>query len=88
MLIDKLVTQFLIISIKAYKKLLSPFLPCVCRHTPSCSEYMLQAILYHGIVKGCSFGVMRILKCQPFSRVGKDDIPLMYFSYFKKEQKA
>ncbi|MBO4252015.1 MAG: membrane protein insertion efficiency factor YidD [Clostridia bacterium] len=46
-----------------------------CRYIPSCSEYMLEAILKHGFFIGLSLGCWRIIRCNPFSRGGFDKVP-------------
>lgn len=37
----------------------------MCRCTPTCSEYMIEAIEYLGVVKGIKLGLKRIIKCRP-----------------------
>ncbi|WP_080637869.1 membrane protein insertion efficiency factor YidD [Limosilactobacillus reuteri] len=46
----------------------------VCRFTPSCSQYMLEALQHFGL-KGILLGSWRLLRCQPFSRGGYDPVP-------------
>lgn len=46
----------------------------VCRFTPSCSQYMLEALQRFGL-KGILLGSWRLLRCQPFSRSGYDPVP-------------
>ncbi|MFH1632138.1 MAG: membrane protein insertion efficiency factor YidD [bacterium] len=43
-----------------------------CRFYPSCSEYCRQAVLKHGIVRGYSKGVWRVLHCHPWTDGGID----------------
>ncbi len=67
--------KFIILLIKTYKKYVSPLLPCACRFTPTCSEYMLQAIQLHGVLKGVYLGVKRLLRCHPWGKSGYDPVP-------------
>ncbi len=41
-----------------------------CRCTPTCSEYMIEAIDYYGLKKGLSLGIKRIIKCRPHGIYG------------------
>ncbi len=59
----------------AYRKTISPLYGDVCRYYPSCSHYTLQAIQQHGAVKGIGLGAWRLLRCNPFSKGGVDDVP-------------
>jgi len=55
-----------------YRNCISPLLPSSCRFYPSCSEYTLQAVDKHGVMKGLLKGMLRLLRCHPFSRGGID----------------
>ena len=57
-----------------YKYCISPFLPHMCKYTPSCSSYFLTAIKEYGAVKGFFIGTKRILRCNPFSKGGYDPV--------------
>ena len=59
-----------------YRILLSPFLPHVCKYNPTCSVYMAEAIKEHGFFTGTFLGLKRIAKCNPWSKGGKDMVPL------------
>ena len=61
--------------IRLYQRFLSPLKPPVCRFHPTCSQYALEAVLTHGIVKGMLLAVWRVLRCQPFARGGLDPVP-------------
>lgn len=41
-----------------------------CKFYPTCSEYTKQAIKKYGALKGCRMGLIRIIKCNPFSKGG------------------
>ena len=45
-----------------------------CRFTPTCSEYMKQAINKYGVIKGIHLGFKRLLKCHPFGKFGYDPL--------------
>ncbi len=46
-----------------------------CRFTPTCSEYVYQAINRHGIIVGLWLGLKRIVRCHPWNRGGNDPVP-------------
>lgn len=46
----------------------------MCRFTPTCSEYMKQAINKYGALKGIKLGIIRLLKCHPFGKFGYDPL--------------
>jgi len=54
--------------------IISPLFPSVCRFTPSCSEYAVQAFTKYGVFKGAAKTAWRILRCNPFSRGGYDPV--------------
>lgn len=60
--------------VRGYQKWLSPLFPPSCRYTPTCSNYMLQALDKHG-AKGFVMGLARILRCHPFVTGGEDSVP-------------
>ena len=67
--------KILIKLINFYQKRISPAFAKVgvhCKFYPSCSEYMKQAIDKYGCIKGIFLGIIRLLKCNPFSKGGVD----------------
>ena len=46
----------------------------MCRFTPTCSNYMIDAINEYGTLKGLRLGIKRILKCHPFGKNGYDPV--------------
>lgn len=61
--------------VRLYQYALSPFLGPSCRFTPSCSEYMVEALQRHGAVKGLWLGTRRICRCHPWHPGGHDPVP-------------
>ena len=71
----KFLTSLLLIPIYFYKYCISPLTPPSCRYTPTCSEYAIEALEKHGVVKGSLLAIFRILRCNPFSKGGYDPVP-------------
>ncbi len=46
-----------------------------CRFTPTCSEYMCQAIATYGVIKGVKLGLKRLARCRPGGPMGIDEVP-------------
>ena len=46
----------------------------MCRFTPTCSEYMIEALEVYGLFKGLKLGIKRILRCHPFGKYGYDPV--------------
>lgn len=65
----------LICLIKFYQKFISPFCGGCCRYRPTCSQYMLEAIETHGVLKGVWLGTKRLLRCHPWGGSGYDPVP-------------
>ena len=66
--------KIVVVLIRAYKRFVSPMLPPSCRYWPSCSQYTLEAVQKHGVLKGCLMGAWRILRCNPWSKGGIDPV--------------
>ncbi len=58
-----------------YQRAISPLLGPRCRFYPSCSQYAIEAINSHGVVKGCWLASKRLLKCHPLNEGGHDPVP-------------
>ncbi|MEY4397262.1 MAG: rane protein insertion efficiency factor YidD [Actinomycetota bacterium] len=61
--------------ILGWRKLISPLYGDVCRYHPSCSAYGLGVVQQFGLVRGSALAAWRILRCNPWSRGGIDDVP-------------
>jgi|TARA_Y100001970_G_scaffold149071_1_gene182966 putative membrane protein insertion efficiency factor len=56
--------------IKIYQFLISPLLGSNCRYLPTCSEYFIDCLNEHGLLKGIALGTKRILRCHPIKFLG------------------
>jgi len=65
------VRKILVLVIKGYQKLISPYFAPRCKYYPSCSTYAELAITEFGI-KGLFMASWRLIKCNPFSHGGVD----------------
>lgn len=64
------------VAIRAYQLSLSGLAGRQCRHLPSCSHYMDEAITRHGLWAGGWTGLARITRCQPWGTSGFDPVPV------------
>lgn len=69
------VKRVLLWLLRFYKRNISPLLPDACIYTPTCSEYAMEAIEKHGVIKGTGLAVWRVLRCNPFAKGGYDPVP-------------
>ena len=60
---------------KLYKTCVSPCLGNACRFEPYCSDYAVDAIEKHGLIKGFIFAIKRVIRCHPFCKGGYDPVP-------------
>jgi len=65
----------MIAPVRVYKLWVSPLFPPSCRFTPTCSEYMMEAIARHGVLRGGWMGLRRLGRCHPFHPGGHDPVP-------------
>lgn len=64
----------LIFFIKIYQLIPGPW-HNYCRHLPTCSNYSIEALEKHGLIKGLYLSIKRILKCNPWSKPGYNPVP-------------
>jgi putative membrane protein insertion efficiency factor len=72
---SKLIGYILIVPIRLYQWIISPWLGVNCRYTPTCSEYTVEAIKEWGPIKGGIMGIKRIPRCHPWGGHGFDPVP-------------
>ena len=81
--ISEIPKQTVLLLIRVYQKLFSfdhsfwarPDIFRICMFYPSCSEYAYQAINRFGLIKGGILGTWRVIRCNPFSHSGIDEVP-------------
>ena len=61
--------------IRLYKITLSPLFAGSCRYTPGCADYMSEAIVRFGVLRGGWIGTKRLCRCHPFGGHGFDPVP-------------
>ena len=61
--------------IRGYQLAISPLLGQRCRFYPTCSQYTLEAVEIHGVLRGLWLGIRRVAKCHPFHPGGFDPVP-------------
>jgi uncharacterized protein len=65
-----------------YQRTVSPMLSLLggpgsgCRFEPTCSQYFLEAVEAHGVLRGSWLGLKRLARCQPWGGCGHDPVPL------------
>jgi putative membrane protein insertion efficiency factor len=73
--VNHAVGQALILLIKLYRLAISLWFGAACRYEPSCSRYMQEAIVSHGLLRGVTLGVRRVARCHPWGGSGYDPVP-------------
>ncbi|HHW40184.1 MAG TPA: membrane protein insertion efficiency factor YidD [Syntrophomonadaceae bacterium] len=67
--------RLIVFLIRIYQRYWSSWHPPVCRFTPNCSEYAIEALMRHGIWRGSFFILRRLLRCHPWNAGGYDPVP-------------
>lgn len=49
--------------------------PSPCRYVPSCSEYTVESLERHGLIRGSWLATRRLGRCRPFAGYGSDPVP-------------
>ena len=61
--------------VRFYQIFISPLKPPTCRYSPTCSQYTLEALKKHGLLKGGKYDVKRIMSCHHFGCSVYDPVP-------------
>jgi putative membrane protein insertion efficiency factor len=70
-----MLAKLLVMFVRGYQMIISPWLPPACRYTPSCSQYAIEALQRHGALKGTWLAARRLARCHPFRAGGHDPVP-------------
>jgi len=73
--INKIFILIPIMLIKLYRLLVSPLLGANCRYTPTCSEYSIESLRKHGLLRGLYLSFKRVISCRPGGGHGYDPVP-------------
>jgi len=71
----QLATAPFIFLVRIYQRAISPILPSSCRYQPTCSQYTVEALQKHGLLKGSWLSIKRIASCNPWGGSGPDPVP-------------
>jgi uncharacterized protein len=69
------VATLLRLLVRLYQVVFRPILPPMCRFSPTCSDYALEALATHGALKGGALAAGRICRCHPWNAGGFDPVP-------------
>lgn len=76
--ISEKISQFfkkpIILCIRLYQLCISPFIGPICRFTPTCSQYAIEAVKKYGPCQGSWLACKRICKCHPYHPGGHDPV--------------
>lgn len=62
--------------LRTYQLTISMLVGRWCRHMPTCSAYMDEAVMRHGLWAGGWMGLARLCRCHPYGTSGIDNPPL------------
>jgi putative membrane protein insertion efficiency factor len=72
--VKRLMSALLIAPIRLYQRWISPAIAPRCRYYPTCSAYAVEAIRELGPIRGPILAAWRLLRCNPFSHGGVDEL--------------
>ena len=71
----RLLARPLIWLVKFYRFAISPWLGGNCRYQPTCSNYAIEALETHGVLRGSWLAAKRMGRCHPWGGSGYDPVP-------------
>lgn len=70
-----MIAKVLILGVRFYQRTFGAIMPPVCRYSPSCSAYAVEALQKHGAFRGGWLAARRLLRCNPWGGRGYDPVP-------------
>ena len=70
-----IIKQLLLLLLAIYRYIISPLLGPRCRFYPCCSNYAVQALHSHHLLRACLLISRRITRCHPWHPGGYDPVP-------------
>jgi len=67
--------RLVLLLLRGYKLLISPYFRGSCRFLPSCADYAATAVAEHGVLKGGWLAIRRLARCHPLGKAGYDPVP-------------
>jgi len=71
----RLLAKPLVWLVKFYRFAISPWLGGNCRYQPTCSNYAIEALETHGVLRGSWLAARRMSRCHPWGGSGYDPVP-------------
>ena len=69
-----LARRIAIAPLRLYQRVISPLVPARCKYHPTCSQYAVDAVRAHGVLRGSVLATWRVLRCNPWSAGGLDPV--------------
>ncbi len=73
--VRRLVRLPVLLALRFYQRVISPWTAPSCRYYPSCSQYAVTAIERHGVARGGWLALRRLARCHPWTPGGVDHVP-------------
>lgn len=73
--------------LRGYQKLTPAYRRGYCRFIPTCSQYAVTAVSRFGVIGGGLLAVWRVLRCNPLSKGGFDEVPERFLFFGKRGKK-
>ena len=82
--VKKVLKYLLLGLVYLYRYIISPITPASCRHVPTCSQYMVEAVKKHGGIRGLKLSMNRLSRCHPWGTHGYDPVPQIVVRQYKR----